>query len=284
MPITAPLSADTTLASDTCMLRPVEASPQPDVLARADSTWIAVPSLEEMARCYGGRVAGDSLPFCFRNNDTITSLLLLLLFVSTFIVSHGWAYFVSATGEFFQGKRHDTIFDTHEEKALHGGSILVAQTAVCMGLLAFGFLDDYYPQQLLEYSPYVLLGFDIAICTAWLLLRVGLFQFVNNILFEREACRTWMNGMWLILMLCGLLLLPVTLLAIYFDLSLATQQSALILIGGVSEILLVYKSYITFFRHKGGILHLILYLCALEIIPLLLLWRTFDWANTFTLT
>ena len=200
MPITAPLSADTTLASDTCMLRPVEASPQPDVLARADSTWIAVPSLEEMARCYGGRVAGDSLPFCFRNNDTITSLLLLLLFVSTFIVSHGWAYFVSATGEFFQGKRHDTIFDTHGEKALHGGSILVAQTAVCMGLLAFGFLDDYYPQQLLEYSPYVLLGFDIAICTAWLLLRVGLFQLVNNILFEREACRTWMNGMWLILM------------------------------------------------------------------------------------
>ena len=183
MPITAPLSADTTLASDTCMLRPVEASPQSDVLARADSTWIAVPSLEEMARCYGGRVAGDSLPFCFRNNDTITSLLLLLLFVSTFIVSHGWAYFVSATGEFFQGKRHDTIFDTHEEKALHGGSILVAQTAVCMGLLAFGFLDDYYPQQLLAYSPYELLGFHIAICTAWLLLRVGPFHLANDLLF-----------------------------------------------------------------------------------------------------
>lgn len=275
---------DSTYASDSCMLRPIEPAAQPDVLAQPDSTWTAVPPLEEMARSYGGRVAGESMPFCFRNDDTITSLLLLLLFVSAFVVSHGWNYLVGAMGEFFQGKRHNTIFDTNDDKALHGGSILILQTTVCMGLLAFGFLDDLYPQPLLTLSPYALLGFDIAVCTVWMMLRVGLFHLVNHILFEREACRTWMRGLWLILMICGLLLLPVTLLAIYFDLSLATQLSALILIGGVSEILLVYKTYITFFRHTGGSLHLILYLCALEFIPLLLLWRTFTWASTLTLS
>lgn len=276
------IPVDTTYASDSCMLRPVEADPQPDILAQDDSTWTAVPPLHEVARSYGGRVAGESLPFCFRNDDVITGLLLLLLFVSTFIVSHGWNYLVSATGEFFQGKRHDTIFDTQDEKALHGGSILVLQTTVCMGLLAFGFLDDFYPQRLQADSPYVLLGCDIGVCIVWMALRLGLFHLVNSILFEREACRAWMSGMWLIVMASGLLLLPFTLLATYFDLSLSTQQSVLVLIGGVSEILLIYKSYITFFRHKGGSLHLILYLCTLEIIPLLLLWRTFNWANTFT--
>ena len=276
------IPVDTTYASDSCMLRPVEADPQPDILAQDDSTWTAVPPLQEVARSYGGRVAGESLPFCFRNDDVITGLLLLLLFVSTFIVSHGWNYLVSATGEFFQGKRHDTIFDTQDEKALHGGSILVLQTTVCMGLLAFGFLDDFYPQRLQADSPYVLLGCDIGVCIIWMALRLGLFHLVNSILFEREACRAWMSGMWLIVMASGLLLLPFTLLATYFDLSLSTQQSVLVLIGGVSEILLIYKSYITFFRHKGGSLHLILYLCTLEIIPLLLLWRTFNWANTFT--
>ena len=276
------IPVDTTYASDSCMLRPVEADPQPDILAQDDSTWTAVPPLHEVARSYGGRVAGESLPFCFRNDDVITGLLLLLLFVSTFIVSHGWNYLVSATGDFFQGKRHDTIFDTQDEKALHGGSILVLQTTVCMGLLAFGFLDDFYPQRLQADSPYVLLGYDIGVCIVWMALRLGLFHLVNSILFEREACRAWMSGMWLIVMASGLLLLPFTLLAIYFDLSLSTQQSVLVLIGGVCEILLIYKSYITFFRHKGGSLHLILYLCTLEIIPLLLLWRTFNWANTFT--
>lgn len=276
------IPVDTTYASDSCMLRPVEADPQPDILAQDDSTWTAVPPLHEVARSYGGRVAGESLPFCFRNDDVTTGLLLLLLFVSTFIVSHGWNYLVSATGEFFQGKRHDTIFDTQDEKALHGGSILVLQTTVCMGLLAFGFLDDFYPQRLQADSPYVLLGCDIGVCIVWMALRLGLFHLVNSILFEREACRAWMSGMWLIVMASGLLLLPFTLLVIYFDLSLSTQQSVLVLIGGVCEILLIYKSYITFFRHKGGSLHLILYLCTLEIIPLLLLWRTFNWANTFT--
>ena len=282
MPMPSPIPVDSTYASDSCMLRPVEADPQPDILAQDDSTWTAVPPLHEVARSYGGRVAGESLPFCFRNDDVITGLLLLLLFVSTFIVSHGWNYLVSATGDFFQGKRHDTIFDTQDEKAFHGGSILVLQTTVCMGLLAFGFLDDFYPQRLQADSPYVLLGCDIGVCIVWMALRLGLFHLVNSILFEREACRAWMSGMWLIVMASGLLLLPFTLLAIYFDLSLSTQQSVLVLIGGVCEILLIYKSYITFFRHKGGSLHLILYLCTLEIIPLLLLWRTFNWANTFT--
>ena len=282
MPMPSPIPVDSTYASDSCMLRPVEADPQPDILAQDDSTWTAVPPLHEVARSYGGRVAGESLPFCFRNDDVITSLLLLLFFVSTFIVSHGWNYLVSATGEFFQGKRHDTIFDTQDEKALHGGSILVLQTTVCMGLLAFGFLDDFYPQRLHADSPYVLLGCDIGVCIVWMALRLGLFHLVNSILFEREACRAWMSGMWLIVMASGLLLLPLTLLAAYFDLSLSSQQSVLVLIGGVSEILLIYKSYITFFRHRGGSLHLILYLCTLEIIPLLLLWRTFNWANTFT--
>ena len=282
MPMPSPIPVDSTYASDSCMLRPVEADPQPDVLARADSTWVEVPTLEEVARSYGGRVAGESLPFCFRNDDVITSLLLLLFFVSTFIVSHGWNYLVSAMGAFFHSKRHDTIFDTQDEKAFHGGGILMLQTTVCMGLLAFGFLNDLYPQQLQAYSPYVLLVGDIGVCIVWMALRLGLFHLVNSILFEREACRAWMNGMVLIVMVSGLLMLPVTLLAIYFDLSLPTQQNALILIGGASEILLIYKSYITFFRHRGGSLHLILYLCTLEFVPLLLLWRTFNWANTFT--
>ena len=283
MPMPSPLPVDTPYASDSCMLRPVEADPQPDVWAQADTTWTAVPPLHEVARSYGGRVAGESLPFCFRNDDVITSLLLLLLFVSTFIVSRGWAYLVSATSEFFQGKRRETIFDAHDDKALHGGSILVLQTTVCMGLLAFGFLDDFYPQRLQAYSPYVLLGFDIGVCIVWMALRVTLFHLVNRILFDREACQAWINGMWLIVMASGLLLLPITLLAIYFDLSLSTQQSLLVLIGGASEILLLFKSYLTFFRHKGGSLHLILYFCALEVIPLILLWRTFNWANTFAI-
>ena len=38
MPMPSPIPVDSTYASDSCMLRPVEADPQPDVLARADST------------------------------------------------------------------------------------------------------------------------------------------------------------------------------------------------------------------------------------------------------
>ena len=87
MPMPSPIPVDSTYASDSCMLRPVEADPQPDVLARADSTWVEVPTLEEVARSYGGRVAGEAFPFCFRNGDVVARPLLPLFLVGPFIVS-----------------------------------------------------------------------------------------------------------------------------------------------------------------------------------------------------
>ena len=82
----------------------------------------------------------------------------------------------------------------------------------------------------------------------------------------------------------GLALLPVALLVIYFDMSFANMVKAFICILVVDKSLLMYKCYRTFFNYTFGWVHLFLYFCTLEIMPLLILLRIMVYANSFLLT
>ena len=69
----------------------------------------------------------------------------------------------------------------------------------------------------------------------------------------------------------GALLLPLTLLHIYFQLSAETTLKLLAVTLAATLALRFYKSYNIFFRKKNAILQFFLYLCTLEAVPLALL-------------
>ena len=64
---------------------------------------------------------------------------------------------------------------------------------------------------------------------------------------------------------------PAVLLLVYFDLPLDVVLYYFIFVVVLGKILAFYKSYVIFFRQKGGFLQIILYFCALEIVPLTVL-------------
>lgn len=279
----ATIRPDTAAASDS-LLRPVEVEPYSDALIRGDSAVQDLPPLAETARILAPRNAGETLPFCFRNDDYVTGLLLLQLFLTVLIVARSRRYFASAWQNFFSARHRENLFDEDADTEMQGRGFLFVQTAIAMGFLLFDWVQETFPSVLAGASPYVLLGLNIGLCCLWALLRIFLYQQVNRILFPPEEVRAWLNGFLLLFIFQGLLLLPVTLLVVYFDLSYTYQFLAVILTALIGEILLLYKTYITFFSRKAGPVHIILYLCALEIIPFLLLWRIMVWANTWLTT
>lgn len=276
--------ADSLQAKDSCQIRPTKDIPYSDALTRGDSSLIRPMTLEEIVRTSDDRIAGDAIPFSFRGNDYVTGGLLLLLFFTVLITARSSRYLIAAVGDFFQARHHENLFDDSVETKMRGRGFLVFQLCVTMGVLLFDFVQEEMPEVPCRVSPYWVLGLNVALCLAWMCLRLLLYCQVNRILFEREARHTWMDGLLLITIGEGLLLLPVTLLVVYFDLSYTYQQTLVILITAIGEILLLYKTYITFFKYRGGGVHNILYFCALEIIPLLILWRAIILANTWLTT
>ena len=78
---------------------------------------------------------------------------------------------------------------------------------------------------------------------------------------------------YLFLLSCeGVLLFPVVMLLSYFDLSLQVAVIYTIIVLVLVKILSFYKSYLIFFKRNGLFLQIILYFCALEVVPLSALW------------
>ena len=77
----------------------------------------------------------------------------------------------------------------------------------------------------------------------------------------------------------GILILPLLLVVIYFDIS---SQAALFLLAFplvLTKICLFWKCFSNFFEKIYGSFHLILYFCALEIQPDLILWKGMEFIS-----
>ena len=100
-----------------------------------------------------------------------------------------------------------------------------------------------------------------------------LYNFVNWVFFNREKSALWRQSYWGLIAASGVVLFPAMLYAVFLDSEIQISDYLLLMILVIFKILLFYKLIGNFFAHFYGVSHLILYFCALEIIPDLLLWK-----------
>ena len=104
-------------------------------------------------------------------------------------------------------------------------------------------------------------------------MKTCLYTIVNNVFFDSKKNLQFIKSLLLITSLEGGAMFPLVLLLAYFQLSTqnAIIYSAILLT--LVKLMTFYKSYIIFFKQKGLFLQIILYFCALEMTPLIVLWN-----------
>ena len=112
----------------------------------------------------------------------------------------------------------------------------------------------------------------------------SLLEFVNNTLFDKHRTSQWTDAYMLYILFLGLLLLPITLLFVFFDIPIDKTTLFVAFVYLLGKLLLLYKCLRIFFYKKGGFFHLILYFCTLEIIPALALWRVLVYVSQILIT
>lgn len=98
-----------------------------------------------------------------------------------------------------------------------------------------------------------------------------IYNFVNWVFFDKASREIWRKAYSYILALETLLFLPIILLSIYTNILREISIYAILTVVILTRILLFYKTYHIFFGKIYGILHLFVYLCTLEAMPLLVL-------------
>ena len=151
--------------------------------------------------------------------------------------------------------------------------LLILQTCVLLGICIFRYSIDIFPGVTSFASPYILVGAYIGVCLVYLFLKWLIYSFLGWIFFDASRVSQWLESYSTLLYYLGFALFPYVLLLIYFDLNVQLALIIGVFLFGLVKISMFYKWIKLFCNNLYGSFLLILYFCALEIIPCLLLYQ-----------
>lgn len=221
----------------------------------------------------GGRygIAGDPLPYAVRTDNVFTSALIICFIVA--IVSF------SGTRNFIQRQLKNLFFppkvenDTPQTTSeLQFQFFLVTLTAFLLAISTYFYVTNYIAKSFILDNEYYLIGIFVAANMAYVAIKLLLYTGVNLVFFNGKKNQQYISSILFVICLEGVVLYPIVLLQVYFALPIGKALFSIITILIIGKIVSFYKCWTIFFQRNAIFLQIFLYFCALEIMPMLVLW------------
>lgn len=240
--------------------------------AKADSDSLQLADLHAVQEVDSG-FEGTPISYSPRTDDAIALTLLACFFLSSIALARGKKFFSQQVKDFVLHRERTSIFDSSTAADVRYLLVLVLQTCVLSGITFLNYFHDTCPALMDHVSSLLLLGIYVGFCLAYFLLKWLLYMFLGWTFFDKNKTNIWLESYSALIYYVGFALFPFVLFLVYFDLSLTN----LVIIGSIilifTKILMFYKWIKLFFHQFSGLFLLILYFCALEIVPCLLLYQ-----------
>lgn len=240
--------------------------------AKADSDSLQLADLHAVQEVDSG-FEGTPISYSPRTDDAIALTLLVCFFLSSIALARGKKFLSQQVKDFVLHRERTSIFDSSTAADVRYLLVLVLQTCVLSGITFINYFHDTCPALMDHVSSLLLLGIYVGFCLAYFLLKWLLYMFLGWTFFDKNKTNIWLESYSALIYYVGFALFPFVLFLVYFDLSLTN----LVIIGSIilifTKILMFYKWIKLFFHQFSGLFLLILYFCALEIVPCLLLYQ-----------
>ena len=240
--------------------------------AKADSDSLQLADLHAVQEVDSG-FEGTPISYSPRTDDAIALTLLACFFLSSIALARGKKFLSQQVKDFVLHRERTSIFDGSTAADVRYLLVLVLQTCVLSGITFLNYFHDTCPALMDHVSSLLLLGIYVGFCLAYFLLKWLLYMFLGWTFFDKNKTNIWLGSYSALIYYVGFALFPFVLFLVYFDLSLTN----LVIIGSIilifTKILMFYKWIKLFFHQFSGLFLLILYFCALEIVPCLLLYQ-----------
>ena len=240
--------------------------------AKADSDSLQLADLHAVQEVDSG-FEGTPISYSPRRVDAIALTFLVCLFLSCIALARGKKFLSQQVKDFVLHRERTSIFDSSTAADVRYLLVLVLQTCVLSGITFLNYFHDTCPALMDHVSSLLLLGIYVGFCLAYFLLKWLLYMFLGWTFFDKNKTNIWLESYSALIYYVGFALFPFVLFLVYFDLSLTN----LVIIGSIilifTKILMFYKWIKLFFHQFSGLFLLILYFCALEIVPCLLLYQ-----------
>lgn len=225
-----------------------------------------------MNTCLEG-MAGEPLPYLIQSDGRVTTLMFLCILIVSLAFSKEKKYLLQQAKFLFINRERSSMFDETNVIDVRYFVLLVFHACIITGFCLYSYFTEKVPI-LFEKIPHMhLLGGLIGIIPIYMLIKWTLYGIVNWTFFQKVKNSAWKTSFFNLFIWLGILLLPLVLLVVYLDISSPTNLYLIGFVVIIAKIALFWKSFSNFFEKIHGAFHLILYFCALEILPDLIIWK-----------
>jgi hypothetical protein len=151
--------------------------------------------------------------------------------------------------------------------------ILAFILSIMGGLGVFMYTQKQLHLFLGQTSPYALIGVYIGIWMLYFILKNLMYAFVNWIFFDKDKRELWRKSYFFLFSAESILFFALIISTIFLNLSPAIPLWIIVILGLLIKLLHLYKVFQIFFPKIYGTLHLIVYFCTLEIMPLMAVFK-----------
>ena len=198
-------------------------------------------------------------------------LVLAVIFVTTVSYRKGYKYVADFFHNISSVRERQNLFEDHTVKETQIMTALTANTCIFGAILlyiAYGFL--YHPT---EPAATPVFGFVAALSAFDALYHIamlGLCWLLGFIFSDKLSTGLWLDGVKASASMLGVLLAPITFAILIFPAFVKTGLIMAIILYFLARIIVIYKAFRIFFNNLQSLLYFILYLCSVEIVPVVL--------------
>ena len=216
---------------------------------------------------------GEPLPYLLSADPMMTITLFICFILMSFVVFRGYRYIHKEAKDIFLNRDRGSLFD--EVSSVDGRILVLLVLHACLmwGICGYRYLIDTTPLLLEAYPHLLLLAGCSASVVLYIIFKLLAYRIINSVFFQKDRNKRWIKAFVNLHIGAGMLLFPLVLLIVYFNLPPSTTALSLLIVLFLVKISLLFKCFSNFFEKIYGAFHLILYFCTLEIIPDLLLWK-----------
>ncbi len=214
---------------------------------------------------------GTPLPYQMENDNGIMVAIICCFFLFTFLIAGGKNYIIQQLKSFIYPNRHSSLFAEESYLDLKYQCLFILNTCLTTSILLFQNLNITQTSATDTHSAKWLLLYA-GIIFIYYIIKYIFYSFTNWIFFNKEQKKEWIKSYFFTFIFEGLLLFPVLLTTTYFEFSVTNKLIFIGIIFLLGKIMLFYKSSYIFFNKIYRAFYLIVYFCALEIVPCILLW------------
>lgn len=225
----------------------------------------------ECERSFQG-IPNSSRSSAFWRTDPISgSLLFCFIILAVLLQRNGSQLMQQAKGFFFSPSNARAQFNIDTNLGTYAPVVSTFILSYASSLLMFWHLQLGRESFTSSTPPLQILGICSLIWCAYFIVKNLIYAFVDGIFFDKISVVNWRKYRSFILTIETLFLFVFATVSVLLDISHENVLYVVFLAIITFKVLHVFKCFQIFFNQKYGYLHLIMYFCTLELVPLMVI-------------